>query len=410
MTINKLGFLLMFALVGMFFVAKNADATTATFDVTEDTFINEAYPDNNYGSVGSIVVSNVPIDRYGFLQFENVSLPAGAVVDDANLELYIYDHSHNDDAWVRIGLIGGSSWEEDDPTWNGPYPGPIMSAGNFNDVNLDLSTGWKEIDVTDLVSKWLSGEKDQRGLYIYPNSSNDFTLSLRSKEHGSNIAAIEVEYHVEVEEEYDFDLVSPEDDEVVRVERPVFEWTEIDEDSDIDDYLLIVNMIIDDGDDVEEVVDEKISEDETEYQIDEDLEEGEYRWYMAALRDDESSIHRTESWEFTVNFAEEEDEVEDEVVESDVDQSSNNDYIATLAGSDESSDASGQDNETGQEGEQEEQEKSSMLDNFLYLLLGIGLAIAAVLGYQEYMARKKKKENYKGLVENKKENKKKPKK
>lgn len=395
MKMNKFCFPSAIAFIGMLLIFGNvASAAIESFDVTEDTFINEAYPDNNYGSAGSIVISNEPIDRYGFLNFEQVDLPEGASVDEIIFKFYAYDHSLNEDGWVRIGLIGGSSWEEDEPKWNGPYPAPLMSAGNFTEINLDLSTGWKEVNVTDFVSKWISGDKDQRGLYIYPSGSDDFTLALRSKEHGSNQAKIEIEYSIE--EEYEFDLIYPEDDDAIALARPTFEWTEIDEDSDVDDYLLIVNKIIDDGDDVEEVVDEKISDDETEFQIEEDLDEGEYRWYMAALRDDESSIHRTESWEFTVNFGEDE-EAEDDVAEDEMGATSDTDYVSTLAGADETTTPTNQEDETKQEADQEE-ESSSALDNFLYLLLGIGLAIAAVLGYQEYMSRKKKKDNYKGIA------------
>lgn len=374
----------------MFFVfCAGANAATETFDVTEDTFINEAYPSNNYGSTGSIVVSNVPIDRYGFLDFEEVSLPEDAVVDDANLELYIYDHSHNDDAWVRIGLIGGSAWEEDEPKWDGPYPGPLTSAGNFVDINLNLSDGWKEVDVTDLVNKWLSGEKDQRGLYIYPNASNDFTLSLRSKEYGSNAAAIEVEYHIE-EEEYEFELVSPEDEENVATKRPTFEWTEIDEDSDIDDYLIVLNKLNDDGDVAHEVLDEKVSEDEIEYTIDEDLEEGEYRWYVEALRDDESSIHKTDSWDFTVNLSEEEDEENEEEIDSEIEDEE--DYsFPKLSLSDEDSGQSDAEQNDEQEGEIEKEKGLFSLDNFLFLVVGVAAAALGYWGFQEYKTRKEKK-------------------
>ena len=403
---NRQTILFVILLAGMFFVVSgNAKAASDSFDVTQDTFINEAYPDNNYGSVGSIVVSSEPIDRFGFLQFEEVSLPEDAVLDDANLEFYVYDNSYNADGWVRIGLIGGNEWEEDEPIWNGPYPGPIMSAGNFVEVNINFSTGWKEVDVTDLVGKWLSGDKDQRGLYIYPNGGN-IGFSLRSKEHGSNQAAIEVEYHIEEEEEFDFNLVSPEDEGVFATARPTFEWEEIDEDSDVDDYLLVVNMVIDDGDDVEEVVSEKISDNETEFVLEGDLEEGEYRWYMEALRDDESSIHRTASWEFTVEFPTEEDEVSNDELEDETNFFNSRDDVSALSETSENS----EDEKQGDTVDEENKEKSdSLLDNFLYLLLGIGLAVAGYLTYKEIEARKKKKENYKGLVEKKKEKTKEPK-
>ncbi len=399
---NRRGVLFAILLLGMFFVAcESARATTATFDVTEDTFINEAYPDNNYGGAGSIVVSNEPIDRYGFLQFEDVSLPEDAVVDDVKFKFYVYNHSLNEDGWVRIGLVGGSSWEEDEPTWNGPYPGPLMSAGNFTEINLDLSTGWKEIDVEDFVNKWISEEKDQRGLYIYPSGSDDFTLSLRSKEHGSNQAVIEVEYHVE-EEEYDFGLQSPWDENIVDEKRPTFEWTEIDEDSDVDDYLLIVNKLIDDGDNIEEVVDEKISEDETEYQMEEDLEEGEYRWYVAALRDDESTIFRTENWEFSVEFSGAEDGASGDENEDGTGSDSTIEGGFTLGDLTSTSESDEQNGSAQGEADEEGKRGIFKWDNLVFLVVG---AVAAVLAYfiaQEVKKRKKNKEKSKGKAEKKK--------
>ena len=393
---NKHKHLVIFAIIllGMFFVwSSAAQAATATFDVTGDTFINEAYPDNNYGSAGSIVVSSQPIDRIGFLQFEEISLPEGAIVDSTKFKFYIYDHDYDDDGWARIGLIGGSEWEETEPTWGGTYPGALMSSGDFVEVNLNLSTGWKEVDITEPANKWFSEERNQRGLYVYPAGSDDFAFSFRSKDHGSDYSAIEVEYHVE-EEEYAFELVSPEDEDTITVKRPTFEWTEIDEGSNVDDYLLIINKIIDDGDDTEEVVDEKISDDDTEYTLEKDLEDGEYRWYMEALRNDETLIHRTESWEFTVELSEEEEENNEDEEEEGVDSGTVEEEDVTSFGAFTSSQTLQQGDESQEDAlkeEEKKEEKRNLLswDNFFFLVLGAAIVGLAYILIQEYRDKKK---------------------
>jgi len=185
--------------------AYSAFSDSEVFEVTKDTFANSVYNppldyrDNNYGGAGSVVVSNEPIDRLGYLQFEDVDLAEGAILDNATLKFYVHEQSSNTTAKLNVGPVTGD-WEESVLTWNNK---PAINQTQAIEAEISLASGWKEISITHLVRQWRDGNIENKGLFIYPygflysTAETDFAFSLKTKESGDLAAKLEVAYHFE---------------------------------------------------------------------------------------------------------------------------------------------------------------------------------------------------------------------
>jgi hypothetical protein len=172
---------------------------TETFEAQKDTYANEAYPDDAKGSIGSIIVSNKFTTRLGYLSFSDVHLSEGAVLNQAILKIYVHERNYADHAKVNVGPITGD-WEESTLTWNHK---PTINQTQAIEAEISLTEdGWKEINVTDIVQRWLEGTTENKGLFIYPlgylygTTETEFALSFKSRESGESVAKLELEYHL----------------------------------------------------------------------------------------------------------------------------------------------------------------------------------------------------------------------
>ncbi len=176
-----------------------AAGESKTLDVTKDTYANQAYPDQNRGTIDSIIVSNKYTTRLGYLQFENLDLPEGAILDKGILNFYANEVHYSSEAKVNIGPIT-SNWDETTVTWNNK---PTINQAQAIEVEFSLTAvGWRELDVTPLVRQWLEGTEN-KGIFIYPYgflygaAETEYAFTLKSKESGTQRANIVVQYHFE---------------------------------------------------------------------------------------------------------------------------------------------------------------------------------------------------------------------
>lgn len=196
----KFLFSLLPAIILLFILPRTVLAESKTLDVTKDTYANQAYPDQNRGSSGGIIVSNSLTTRLGYLQFENPDLPEGAIFDQAVLNFYVYELHYSDRAKVNIGPIT-ENWEESAVTWNNK---PLINQSQAIEAEFSLTTaGWREIGITPVVRLWLEGTTENKGIFIYPygflygTAETDYAFTFKSKESGTQRANIVVEYHFE---------------------------------------------------------------------------------------------------------------------------------------------------------------------------------------------------------------------
>ncbi|MCJ7792589.1 MAG: DNRLRE domain-containing protein [Candidatus Marinimicrobia bacterium] len=196
----KLFFFLLPALYFFFSSPEVVLAETKTFNASQDAFANQAYPTNNYGSLEPLIISNKFTTRLSFVQFEELILPAGAIIDKALFKFYIYEHLYADHAKVNLGPIT-STWSENNLTWENK---PTINQTLAIEAEIDLtSNGWKEINLTNLAKKWADGTLEQKGLFLYPlgylygASETEYAFTFKSKQAADSTPKLEIEYHFE---------------------------------------------------------------------------------------------------------------------------------------------------------------------------------------------------------------------
>jgi hypothetical protein len=184
----------------LLFCPSNVLAEAKTFDTIKDTYANQAYPDQNRGTLGSVIVSNKNTTRLGYLQFEELDLPEGAIFDQAVINFSLSEVHYSDRAKVNIGPIS-ENWEETAVTWNNK---PTINQVEAIEAEFSLTAvGWRQVDITPVVRRWIEGTTENRGIFIYPygflygGTETEYAFTLRSKESGTERANLVVEYHFE---------------------------------------------------------------------------------------------------------------------------------------------------------------------------------------------------------------------
>ena len=145
-----------------------------------DSYVQKRSNDTNKGNFPDLFVDttyDVTNSHLSLLGFDVSGIPAGAVVNSAQLSLYAYD--------VDAG-IGGADitlhrvlepWTEDGVTYNfsdgtTPWAWPAnfepVPESNFTCYKDNL--GWHTWDMTDLVIKWITGVYPNNGLVLHGTS------------------------------------------------------------------------------------------------------------------------------------------------------------------------------------------------------------------------------------------------
>ncbi len=151
----------------------------------DDTRLYEWKPTWNYGQATNLAVEGwVNSKSHSLIRFDLSSIPAGAEITGAVLELYqnapssnggtVYIHRLTRD-WVEgevaSGTGNGATWLESEPGIPWTTPG-----GDFDLAAYALTTipvgvqGWFKWDVTDLVEGWHSGAYPNFGLLLRPGT------------------------------------------------------------------------------------------------------------------------------------------------------------------------------------------------------------------------------------------------
>ena len=148
-----------------------------------DTWINFYDPNLNFGSDTKMLLLGGTENAKALVRFDLSSIPAGAVISSATLNLY--NHSHQAD--INGGTVSvqqlSKPWVENQATWNVSSAGvnwatPGMQAGA--DYLTDLETiitidtavnVWRNFDVTAMVRRWVSGAVVNNGFVIRSGTS-----------------------------------------------------------------------------------------------------------------------------------------------------------------------------------------------------------------------------------------------
>jgi hypothetical protein len=133
---------------------------------TSDTYIDQNYPNVNYGSPG--VLKSRRATYHTLLRFDLSPLPVGAEVLTATLGLYAYGADSGSAVDVEVYQVL-RPWVEAEATWNSPQAGEIWVGPGCTDAGTDRAAApctvrtldgegrWYDFDVTSVVRDWAAG-------------------------------------------------------------------------------------------------------------------------------------------------------------------------------------------------------------------------------------------------------------
>jgi len=186
-------------------VLKASGSSTLTTYPIADAYVQEGYPNNNYGTETKIIARSRDYpgtggygQMRGFLKFDISGIPAGATITGAKLRLhcyYITDYIKNVSD-VQIRQVMDDSWVETTINWgNQPSYGSFLS----NIILLDNDSwagshpidNWYENDVTSFVQSQFDNGDTTISLIIRCMQEYYDNLSYRGSYFNSKEAALE---------------------------------------------------------------------------------------------------------------------------------------------------------------------------------------------------------------------------
>ena len=160
------------------------------FNATNDSFVNQKQPSENYGSETYLHISNNSGNNSSdwqqhLLIYFNVSIiPTITEITQATLYLYYFDNDKNDSSGRSLCVRRiRSNWEEQNVTWENR---PETSSHNTSNATIPSSFGWMSWDVLDDTNNIITKENENYGWQIMDARSwgtyNVPVISLKSRE------------------------------------------------------------------------------------------------------------------------------------------------------------------------------------------------------------------------------------
>jgi hypothetical protein len=120
-------------------------ANTITITASDDAYVKDTKPNNNYGSSGYVGADAHPSVKRFLLRFPLDQVPAGATITSAKLRLFVTNSSQ---VAGSVYATGGN-WNENSVTWsNSPAPGAMIAT-----LPGPASPGhWREADVKNAIA------------------------------------------------------------------------------------------------------------------------------------------------------------------------------------------------------------------------------------------------------------------
>jgi len=141
----------------------------------------DAYPDDNYGDFEEFWVGYwTDTSRLfrTYIQFDLSSIPAGAVITDASLELYLDEAEGSGSMEIELQKVN-SSWQEDSITWN-IQPAFSSKVESSSYVGSTDSNDWKVWgNLEQLVQGWNDGSIANYGMFL--KAANESSVSVVAK-------------------------------------------------------------------------------------------------------------------------------------------------------------------------------------------------------------------------------------
>ncbi len=176
------------------YVTPTPSTTTVTIDAIADATLDEAVPAENQGDLDAVWTGQAGAQeqaaRRGLLRFELNSVPAGATIEHATLELYLGSAANRKDTKIAVfGVL--DAWSEGEVSWSSA---PALSA-QLTAADVGSESDYYAWDVTALAQGWHAGTFANHGLLL--RDTDESTAVLRgffSREAGINPPRMVVTY------------------------------------------------------------------------------------------------------------------------------------------------------------------------------------------------------------------------
>ena len=172
-------------------------ASVAPLTLAQDTYLNSLLGLLNYGASSSLIVDSSGSglgNSRALLQFDLSSIPSGATILDATLQLHVTDHQGGalpvevhriTEPWVEggfLGLLGVANWSQrlDGTNWTtagGSYDSTVVATLNVSSATNDLN--W---NLTALVQGWVAGSNANYGILLGSPSGGSKIITFDSRE------------------------------------------------------------------------------------------------------------------------------------------------------------------------------------------------------------------------------------
>ncbi len=155
----------------------------------EDTWLDRANQNTNHGADTTMVLDGRNPQSRPILRFDLSSVPAGAVIDDAILNLY--EVSGVGAPFVASVYGVTVPWSEMQATWNDRLTAtPWGASGGDWDphviaqITIDNTVGWRSWNVTQLVDLWYRGRLVNNGMILNgPSTGSDADKTFYSSDY-----------------------------------------------------------------------------------------------------------------------------------------------------------------------------------------------------------------------------------
>jgi hypothetical protein len=176
--------------------ASAASATTVTLPPVAATRISEASPDTAYGGAADLAVSRDEFlaENLSLVRFDLSAIPTNAVINSAQLDLYLIASSDPPPASVTIEVHRATqAWNAGTVTWNTrPALDPIVQGGASIGTTLSRYYTWS---ITNLIAAHVSLQAKNQGFALRGPTSTTFTRVFIGNK-TANAARVRVDYTV----------------------------------------------------------------------------------------------------------------------------------------------------------------------------------------------------------------------
>lgn len=162
-----------------------------TLYATADSYLSQVAPTGNYGAVTDLLIgrSASGYDYRIIIQFDLSSIPTGATINSATLQMYTQiNRAATEPAgaesayqvWPHRNMGGVSNlWSETGVNWNNK---PATYAADDAASTVSTSDGWNNIGVTAAVRQWIENGASRNGLTLKGDGSSAWWTIFWSKE------------------------------------------------------------------------------------------------------------------------------------------------------------------------------------------------------------------------------------